>query len=280
MQYGAPPQGYGQPPNPAAEVASYRTKLQQAVQEKHLESFPIARELDRIASTAPMIVNQYCQQFNIPKEIASDLVRLALYDIIIFIDDSGSMSFEENGERIKDLDLILKSTTAAATKFDDDGIEIRFMNDEQTPAQNLNNIRTEAQVMGLMYGRKYKGLTPLGTRLRERVVDSIIIPRLRSRQAKKPVMVVVITDGAPAGEHQSATLETLRYVHSEAQRSGYGSNGIGPVAFQFAQVGNDAPATAFLATLDKDPQVKDIVDCTSSTNSHHPLMISADMTRF
>lgn len=34
-------------------------------------------------------------KWQIPMEIAVDLVRLALYDIVIFADDSGSMSFEE-----------------------------------------------------------------------------------------------------------------------------------------------------------------------------------------
>lgn len=32
-------------------------------------------------------------------------VKLALFDVILYIDDSGSMQFEENGERIDDLKL-------------------------------------------------------------------------------------------------------------------------------------------------------------------------------
>jgi hypothetical protein len=41
-----------------------------------------------------------------PKELALDLASLALYDIVMFVDDSGSMAFEEGGERIDDLKLI------------------------------------------------------------------------------------------------------------------------------------------------------------------------------
>jgi hypothetical protein len=41
-----------------------------------------------------------------PKEIATDLAALALYDIVILADDSSSMAFEEEGERIADLRLI------------------------------------------------------------------------------------------------------------------------------------------------------------------------------
>lgn len=30
-----------------------------------------------------------------PKEIASDLVKLALFDTVLYLDDSGSMAFEQ-----------------------------------------------------------------------------------------------------------------------------------------------------------------------------------------
>lgn len=40
-----------------------------------------------------------------PKELAGDLVKLALFDVILYVDDSGSMAFEEGGERIDDLKL-------------------------------------------------------------------------------------------------------------------------------------------------------------------------------
>ena len=63
-----------------------------------------------------------------PKELAIDLASLALYDIVMFADDSGSMAFEENGERIDDLKLIASKVAEVATMFDDDGILMRFMN--------------------------------------------------------------------------------------------------------------------------------------------------------
>lgn len=56
-----------------------------------------------------------------PLELAHDLATLALYDIVIFADDSGSMIFEEGGERINDLKLILGRVAEVATLFDDDG---------------------------------------------------------------------------------------------------------------------------------------------------------------
>jgi hypothetical protein len=57
---------------------------------------------------------------NLPRD-ATNKFRLALYDVVIYIDDSGSMAFEEQGERIKDLELIMQRVAFAATLFDEDG---------------------------------------------------------------------------------------------------------------------------------------------------------------
>jgi len=41
--------------------------------------------LDRIASQAPAKVEQLCRQWGIPLEVGRDLVKLALFDIILYI---------------------------------------------------------------------------------------------------------------------------------------------------------------------------------------------------
>ncbi len=53
-------------------------------------------------------------------------MTLALYDVVIFCDDSGSMAFEEGGERVNDLKVILGRVAEVATLFDHNGINIRF----------------------------------------------------------------------------------------------------------------------------------------------------------
>ncbi len=96
-------------------------------------------------------------------EIASDIVKLALYDVILYIDDSGSMAFEENGERIDDLKLILARVAFATSLFDEDGIQIRFMN---SPEQG-NNIKSEQQVNDMIAHTRFSGLTPMGRELQK-----------------------------------------------------------------------------------------------------------------
>jgi hypothetical protein len=150
-----------------ADIAGYQKELERAIQEKQLHRFygpgtPGAAALPQIAARAAQQVDRLCQAWRIQKEIANHIVRLALYDVIIYIDDSGSMSFEENGERIKDLQLILQRSVFAATLFDDDGIELRFMN-EDMPPQEISGIRSEQQVEQILSRKRYKGLTPFGT---------------------------------------------------------------------------------------------------------------------
>jgi hypothetical protein len=169
------------------------------------------------------------------------------------------MAFEENGERIKDLRLILERVASTATVFDEDGISIRFMNANYQVNQ-LENIRSEQQINILMETVQYKGLTPMGTELRKKVIDGIIMQKLRDRRYTKPHLVIVITDGQPAGEAQSTVFDTIKFAVQEVGRN-FGGGGI---AFQFAQVGNDLKAREFLGKLDEDPVVGKMIDCTSS----------------
>jgi hypothetical protein len=62
--------------------------LQACIQEKGLQNFPICQNLDRIAQEAPSKINQVIQRWRIQKEIANDIVKLALYDIVLYIGGS------------------------------------------------------------------------------------------------------------------------------------------------------------------------------------------------
>ena len=179
------------------------------------------------------------------------------------------MIFEQDGERIKDLRLILTRVAYAASLFDEDGISVRFMNTKHEVFYRGgrqpfidDNITSEQGVEALMSGVTFKGLTPMGTELKNKVLDGIVLPRARDGTLAKPVLVITITDGQPAGEPQGAVFETIRYASKELSRNPrYGK---GAISFQFAQVGDDLKAREFLGRLDTDPEIGDLVDCTSS----------------
>lgn len=176
------------------------------------------------------------------------------------------MLFEEKGKRVDDLKAVLSRLLFAVMLFDDDGISVRCMN--TTPNVRLDNLKSEQEVEMLVSSIPFKGLTPLGTELGKKVLEPLVISPAMGDKLPKPVMVITITDGQPLGEltgNERALHEAVQSASSTLAGTRYGA---GAVAFQFAQVGNDETATAFLQKLDKDPQIGHLIDCTSSKSLH------------
>lgn len=57
------------------------------IQEKNLQNMypPNHPELDRIAHVASGKVDQLCAHWRVPREVGQDIVKLALFDIILYI---------------------------------------------------------------------------------------------------------------------------------------------------------------------------------------------------
>ncbi|KAI4127303.1 MAG: hypothetical protein LQ338_003263 [Usnochroma carphineum] len=265
-QYG---QQYGAPPAQASrhQIEAYKQLLQTTIQQKSLQNMIPSNHpnLEKYAQRAASQIDQLCASWKVPREMGQDLVKLALFDIILYIDNSGSMTFEQDGARVEELRKILTSVVYVATLFDDDGISIRFMNDwPSNPAtdgfdmRRLDRIQNEQMVEHIMSKARFVGLTPLGTELRNKVIDPLVLGPARARQLQKPVLVITITDGQPAGEPANAIIETIRYASNELSRMP--QYGPGAISLQFAQVGDDQKAREFLAKLDSDPQVGQLVN--------------------
>ncbi|GAA6064144.1 hypothetical protein JCM10212_000217 [Sporobolomyces blumeae] len=289
--YGAPPgqppqqqQQYGQPQGgaggPLSDVNNLLNVLRQGVQDQKLHAFypqgtlePIAH---RIASTGAL--TRLAQEWRLPAEVAMDLVRLALFDVILYCDDSGSMQFEENGERISDLKLIVSRCAFAASLFDDDGIEVRFMNSRIEG----HNVRSEPDAMRLIEQVKFSGLTPLGTALDQKVLQPLLLSPARSNQLRKPVLIIAITDGAPGGEARDTLSRVIKNAKNQLVQTRYGEDAL---SMQLAMVGNDMGARKFLEEIDKDPVIGGLVDTTSNyeqeqddmSNAHPPVDLTPEL---
>ncbi|KAK6348918.1 hypothetical protein TWF730_009680 [Orbilia blumenaviensis] len=258
--YGAPQgqQPMGGPGGPGqVNPQQYMQVLQQTVVDNKIQNFFPPQRLDQISRTISNQIDRLRQGWNLPLEVAVDFVKLALFDIIIYIDDSGSMAFEEGGERIKDLKLILERVAFAATLFDHDGISLRFMNNDLA----RNNITQPQEIEQIISQVQFKGLTPMGTSLKNKVLDPLVLAPARSGGLQKPILIITITDGQPAGEPESAVQDAVKSASDDLSRTQYGP---GAVSFQFAQVGNDLRAREFLSRLDKDPRIGHLIDCTSN----------------
>ncbi|KAL0050854.1 hypothetical protein WJX82_008507 [Trebouxia sp. C0006] len=223
------PQTTQQPGNSNSQVA-LQQKIEHMIRTNRLETFYPANKLQAVLQRLNNIdFRQLAQRWNMPLELAYDLSTLALYDIVIYADDSGSMIFEEGGERIDDLKLILAKVAEVATLFDDDGIV-------------------------------FTGMTPLGSRLDERVIKPFLTAGVQHRNLEKPILVITITDGEPVGEPNQTVSHVIKNAKALVANSTYGP---GAIAFEFAQVGKDVKAQAFLGRLDNDPEIGGMIDATS-----------------
>lgn len=256
---GAPPSA--SPPATQQQVAAYRSLLISAIQEKNLQSFYPPERLDRLvqslAAEAPGKLNRLIHEWAVPMEVATDVMKLSLFDVVLYVDDSGSIEFEEKGLRKDQLKQILGIVATAASTFDQDGISVRFMNS----SEKGDGIRNAEDVERLVSRVRFSGLTPLGTSLRSKVIDPMVVQPAQANRLDKPVLVITITDGQPAGEPHGTVGDVIRYAVEETSRTRYGP---GTVAFQFSQVGTDQRARDFLGSLDEDPHIGHLIDCTSS----------------
>ncbi|PYH96817.1 hypothetical protein BO71DRAFT_396764 [Aspergillus ellipticus CBS 707.79] len=259
--YGAPGRGTPAPPATEQQVAAYRQLLIGTIQEKRLQSFWPPDRLDKLVQSlsveAPGKVSRLMHELAVPQEVAMDIMKLSLFDVILYVDDSGSIEFEERGVRKEQLKQIIEIVASAASTFDDDGISVRFMNN----AEQGDGIRNADDVSRLVSRVRFQGLTPLGTGLRNKVLDPMVVGPARTGRLQKPVLIITITDGQPAGEPLDSVSTSIGYAVNEVSRTQYGQ---GAVSFQFSQVGNDTKARDFLSALDEDPVIGGLVDCTSN----------------
>jgi hypothetical protein len=84
--------GYPQAQRPAssagpAQIQALKNSLNQTVQENRLQSFypPNSPALDAIANKAAQQLPALAQRWRITMEIANDLAKLGLYDVVLFI---------------------------------------------------------------------------------------------------------------------------------------------------------------------------------------------------
>lgn len=225
-----------------------------------MQPFYPPHKLDQVVEglrNAPEKIRELMNEWSVGLEVATDVLKLSLYDIVIYVDDSGSIRYTQGEDRLGELKRVLTLITLATTKFDQNGVSVRFMNSHE----QSDNVRSLSDIEALLSRVQFAGLTPLGTNLKQKVLEPLVVSPVRANRLEKPVLVITITDGRPAGEDPNTVANAVNYVVDEVSRSQYGR---GAIALQFCQVGSDVQARQFLSELDEDPKVGPLVDCTSS----------------
>ncbi len=121
------------------------------------------------------------------------LVSLSHCKLNLGKDNSKSMLQEKRREA---LTATIQRVAEIATLLSPDGISVRFLHeDPDNPNEQSDNLKTMIQIKYRVGGIVWIGGTPLGSVLNNKVVEPMILQKARTDQLKKPVIVVVITDG-------------------------------------------------------------------------------------
>lgn len=127
------------------------------------------------------------QKYEIDPLFSEKLDILSDYEIVLLLDDSGSMSTpisdSQHSTRWDELKYVVKIVISIATIFDEDGIDIHFLNRE-----SYYNVKSLKEVDNSLEGFPY-GTTPLTYKF-----NSILN---QFEDSEKPVLIVIATDGVP-----------------------------------------------------------------------------------
>ena len=188
-------------------------------------------------------------------DMAIDLAILSLFDIILLLDDSGSMhTIEDGSSRFVVLTEVIKMISFLTTLMDEDGISLRFLHDKN----GGDNIKTIEAIQNLMSGVDPSRSTPTGKKIKTRIFERMILNKLIEGRLKRPVLLIIITDGIPDSEND--VINTIKECREKCISSKYGENAM---SFSFVQIGTDKSATKYLDKLDNHPIIGKMIDCTS-----------------
>ncbi|KAI0902991.1 hypothetical protein F4823DRAFT_620291 [Ustulina deusta] len=200
-----------------ATPEEFKKNLENMVARGGLERFfpPGDPYVQQVADKAAELKNDPNNLLNTPAQLDA-LAKLALYQPILYCDDSGSMWNEDNGPGTSkgdrwqsQIDLVKKIsdiTTRAVPNITDPrtkevlnkGCHLRFINRDTPDNNNLDEPAIE-QIFN-NYGRG-TGWTPIGTMLRKHVLDQLVYNQLNEgKLLKRPFLVMCITDGFPTQE--------------------------------------------------------------------------------
>ncbi|KAF8480082.1 hypothetical protein DFH94DRAFT_740179 [Russula ochroleuca] len=177
-------------------------------------------------------------------------VTLTDFKLVVIIDDSDSM----DGKLWTEARDALAGVAEASRLKGGEGLDIYCLNNPKYQP----DLRSELDVYNFFNDIVPEGQTPLGERLR-RILD-IYVPRIEDPSPhRKPISILVITDGVPTDDPKSVIIEFARRLDEK-------NVPLRQLGIQFVQIGDDPDAAYALKELDDQlgPEngVRDMVDTT------------------
>ncbi|KAH0551120.1 hypothetical protein GP486_007536 [Trichoglossum hirsutum] len=201
---------------PPRTTTDYRLYVRKFIKD-HLYSFPGFgnTSMKNLARKASGQGKDIAHKWGLSEETTAGLIKLALYDFVLLCDDSNSMELE-NRKRM--LVNTIRRVATFATVLEPAGITVRFLNHAED--DTFDNMADVGDIITKVKTVEYKGDTKLGSVLDRKIVQPMIIQKAKERTLKKPVIVVIITDGeATKSEHMETQPSYSSSRRSEAVRT-------------------------------------------------------------
>ncbi|EHK16896.1 uncharacterized protein TRIVIDRAFT_227738 [Trichoderma virens Gv29-8] len=241
----------------AATAEAFKTEMHNYIKKAHLDQFfKDDTFLEHVITKAVDLEADPKTTVNV-----QDLTRLALYQPVLYCDDSGSMNLDKRIELQADLGERITSLTTRLVP-DDTGIELRFINASYEP--RMSKPRSKL-VNEILLDTPYSGPTEIGINCKAKILEEIVYKPIKEGKFDRPVLVSILTDGCPGGpDGSSERHDTLKEVIIECgkflEAHEYNKK---VVRFQISQIGYDESAKEFIRSLASDPALSDVLYCTT-----------------
>ena len=169
---------------------------------------------------------------------------LGRFDTVFLVDDSGSIA----GVGWSLARRILERSTRIAMRYDDNGIDIHFLN---TESKNRNHVTTSASVTQTLAAITPQGGTPLGHQLQKHLqgyIDNYMDQGGRRNSNTKQLNLIVIADGKPDEPYKRIKKMVVRAAQDLDNERALDTQ----VGIQFCLIGDDSAAAEFYSSLDND----------------------------
>ncbi|KAL7952713.1 ankyrin repeat-containing domain protein [Trichoderma compactum] len=241
----------------AASAEAFKKEMHNYIKDAHLDQFfKDDKFLNHVISKAVDMEADPKTKVNV-----RDLTRLALYQSVLYCDDSGSMNQDNRIQLQADLGKRITSLTTRLVP-EDTGIELRFINAPNElrmsrPSSNLVN--------DILLNIPYSGPTEIGINCKAKILEEVVYRPIKEGKFDRPVLVSILTDGCPGGpdgsnERQDTLKEAILECGKFLESHEYNKK---VVRFQISQIGHDESSKEFIGSLALDPALRDVLYCTT-----------------
>ncbi|MCJ1426283.1 hypothetical protein MMC29_004186 [Sticta canariensis] len=235
--------------------ADFKTNINSYVAKNGLDKFfpPGDKYIEELAAKAVELKNDPSNPLSSVDQIR-DLTSLAMYQPVLYCDDSGSM---REGTRMQSQTNLVKRMGSIATRAvpDKSGVHLRFIN-KSDGADNIDAIELDRKMAFTP-----RGGTRIGTSLRDKILKPFIYNVLDGGDnLKRPYLVLTITDGEPWEEKKDEFRNAVVECRQKVVQKGYRPQA---VLFSVSQVGSQKQAEEFLDSLEEDRAVADVLHRTA-----------------